>query len=252
MAAASPTELELIKQFRPKVKDLHLNDDLNSDMELLRWIRAREHDLEAAEKMLRKHIQWREETMYDQIGNWEVPAELKSYIHDEFIGYDRENSPIVFSELGKWNFKKLFQESDSGVECFFNSRWKLIVRATELMRAKRTSDGVPVTQMAIIMNFDGFSIRQTTFQVLRAQSDVARLFEANFPEILKICVIYNVPWFFPKIFSFIKPFLSQKTFGKFHIVGKMSEDTTEFMKSLFPDNITSYICGLKNSSSNVL
>ncbi|CAG7831268.1 unnamed protein product, partial [Allacma fusca] len=43
MAAPNPEELELLGKFRETVQDLGLNEELNSDMELLRWIRARDN-----------------------------------------------------------------------------------------------------------------------------------------------------------------------------------------------------------------
>ncbi|CAG7725168.1 unnamed protein product, partial [Allacma fusca] len=54
MAAPTLAELELLGEFRIRIKDLKLDEYLNSDMELLRWVRARDHDLDQAEIMFRK------------------------------------------------------------------------------------------------------------------------------------------------------------------------------------------------------
>ncbi|CAG7825907.1 unnamed protein product, partial [Allacma fusca] len=54
MSAPTAKELEALANFRPLVSDLSLNDEQKSDMFMLRWLRARELNLKAAEEMLRK------------------------------------------------------------------------------------------------------------------------------------------------------------------------------------------------------
>ncbi|CAG7732438.1 unnamed protein product, partial [Allacma fusca] len=61
MAAPTFHELQILKEFRNRIKDLNLKEDINSDVELLRWIRVCDHNLDQAEIMLRKHMNWREE-----------------------------------------------------------------------------------------------------------------------------------------------------------------------------------------------
>ncbi|CAG7836499.1 unnamed protein product, partial [Allacma fusca] len=54
MARPTAEELILISKFRTRLNDLALSEEQRSDMQLVRWIRAREHSLDQAENMFRK------------------------------------------------------------------------------------------------------------------------------------------------------------------------------------------------------
>ncbi|CAG7825394.1 unnamed protein product, partial [Allacma fusca] len=91
MAAPSLYELKILPEFRRRVKDLSLNEFLNSDMQLLRWIRARENNLDQAELMLRAHMKWREEVSFDQLLLLDMPKQCEGVILDTILGFDNDN-----------------------------------------------------------------------------------------------------------------------------------------------------------------
>ncbi|CAG7721005.1 unnamed protein product [Allacma fusca] len=206
MAAPSPYELEILPEFRRRVTYLSLNEFLNSDMELLRWIRARDNNLDQAELMLRKHMKWREEVDYDHILLLDIPKQCEVLMPEKLAGFDDDNCPLIITPLGKWNAKKVIQ--DLGTETALLSRWRYLKIVQETMKDKLTSEGVPVTQYSVISDLEGLSIGQGTLSVLRILSDAAMIFEANFPESSKCMVVVNAPWFFPVFYKWIKPFLN--------------------------------------------
>ena len=60
----------LFKQFREKTADLHW-PLLQKDQYVARWLKARNWDVEKAEKMFRMHLEWREELkVSDTIKLW--------------------------------------------------------------------------------------------------------------------------------------------------------------------------------------
>ncbi|CAG7827333.1 unnamed protein product, partial [Allacma fusca] len=71
------TEVKLLGEFRKRLTDLDLNEEWTSDYNLIRWIRARDLDLDAAENMLRTSIEWRRENDIDQILSWDPTPEYR-------------------------------------------------------------------------------------------------------------------------------------------------------------------------------
>ncbi|CAG7718747.1 unnamed protein product [Allacma fusca] len=245
MAAPNLHELEILGEFRANVKDLNLNELLNSDMELLRWIRARDYNLDQAELMLRKHMKWREEIGYDQLAFWDMPKLCEDLMPETMLGFDDDNCPVLVSPSGKWDMKKTLEVV--GSETALLSRWKIAKTIEEAMKGKLTSEGVPVTQYSVITDLQGLTISQGTIAVLQAVSDCAQIFEANFPESSKYLIVINAPWFFATFYKCLKPFLSEKTKAKTHIYGKCRKEWTEFLGSKFPPHVIPRLYGGSNN-----
>ncbi|CAG7732641.1 unnamed protein product, partial [Allacma fusca] len=106
MASPDAKEFELISQFRERLTDLNLKGRFSGDHDLLRWIRARNHDLDQAEKMIRESMKWRETNDIENILTWNPPERFSKDLPMEFLGYDNENSPVVVMAYGKWDLKK--------------------------------------------------------------------------------------------------------------------------------------------------
>ncbi|CAG7724077.1 unnamed protein product [Allacma fusca] len=232
MATPSVYELEILPEFRMRIKDLNLNEHLNSNMELLRWIRARNSNLDQAELMFRTHMKWREDVGYDQLLLMELPKQCDELLPETILGFDDDNCPVIMSHVGKWDVTKILEELDPQIVLL--SKLKIEKILQETMKDKLTSEGVPVTQYSGIIDLEGLSVSQGTLAVLRILSKHAENLEANFPESSKMCVVINAPWFFPMFYKCAKPFLSEKTKSNIHIYGKNQQEWMDFMKSKFP------------------
>ncbi|CAG7785930.1 unnamed protein product [Allacma fusca] len=199
--------------------------------------------------MLRKHIQWRELVQYDQISSWDLPDDLHGLLPQGFIGYDDNNFPILLALVGRWNAKKIVQGTSR--EDAVKPHWKSYDSMKKRMKGKFTKEGVPVTQMSAIVDLSELSLLQGTLQVFRALSDFARGFEANFPELLKTCVVINSPWFLPMFFKFIKPFLSPKTTDKIQFYGYNRDEWVEALRKIFPESSLPTIYGGTNDNYKI-
>ncbi|CAG7732234.1 unnamed protein product [Allacma fusca] len=233
MASPTSEELKLLKKFRNIIEDIHLKEDMDSDMELLRWLRARDYNLLQAEAMLRKHMQWRIDRNYDKMDSWEECPKFEGLLPQKVLGVDDDNCPILLLLMGRWNGRKVIQEG-AREDCI-NPQWKLYKGLKERMKFKKTRDGTPVTQVSIIIDLSNLSMRQACIPVCGALSEFARDFEANFPEFLKIMIIINAPWFFSIFFKVIRPFCSPKTLEKIHILGSNREEWVPLIRNSFPN-----------------
>ncbi|CAG7716864.1 unnamed protein product [Allacma fusca] len=226
MSAPTPEEISVLTKFRPRLTDLQLNEERNSDMDLLRWLRAREYNLDRAEDMLRKNLDWRKIQKLDDADNYQPPPNFIDDFPYELIGFDRENCPVVIFQSGRWDYKGAI---NSGIrEEFLRFKEMISERIVRTMRGKITSEGIPVTQFVSIVDMGQISFRQTSISVLQMLKEEVSRFEANYPERLKATYVINIPWFFSIAMNFVHPFLTKRTLEKFNIL----KDETQWKEVL--------------------
>jgi len=90
----SSKELELIHKLRKRVTDVVPEDKLEDDYFLCRWIRARDCNLEKAEAMLRKAMNWYVRNEIESIGAWKPPHNYCCYA---LLGHDDSGCPGIES-----------------------------------------------------------------------------------------------------------------------------------------------------------
>ncbi|CAG7733633.1 unnamed protein product, partial [Allacma fusca] len=86
-------EREILSKFRNQISDLILNESQQKDYFLIRWLRARGHDLEKAKIMLSNYIKYRQDEDIDNILKWEASPTVKNSAPYKILGQDYENSP---------------------------------------------------------------------------------------------------------------------------------------------------------------
>jgi len=249
MAAPKEDEKELLNKFRERLQDLELEGDKNSDMFLIRWIRARDHNLDAAEDMLRKAIEWRKEKNVDNYKEWKIPEEFHELLVYEVLGYDAENSPVVVVPSGNWNLKKVAREY--GAQAFVDYKITKHEELLAAMKGKSTPEGVPVTQSLFIVDIKNVSISQTSLDVLEMLKQDARVYEAYYPEVMKACHMINAPWFFSIFFNILKPFMSQKTSGKMYVYDSNPNNWMPIFKDLVPAQVLPSCYGGLNDKARI-
>ncbi|RXG55077.1 CRAL-TRIO domain-containing protein T23G5.2 [Armadillidium vulgare] len=79
----------------------------------------------------------------------------------------------------------------------------------------------PIGKELFIVDLENFSLRDLTWPpALSLILKLTQMYEANFPEILKIGFAVNAPRTFSIAFSLLKPFLNANTQKKFRVYGK--------------------------------
>ncbi len=88
----------------------------------------------------------------------------------------------------------------------------------------------PINQIIAVLDFQQFSYRQLNSRtVCQGAIEFFRIFEANYPEVLKTCYFINTPKIFPIFFAIVKPFLSTRTLNKMEFHGP---HTNKWMRAL--------------------
>ncbi|XP_049867086.1 SEC14-like protein 2 [Pectinophora gossypiella] len=206
-----------LMKFRRNVRDV-LKPEHN-DHFLLRWLRARQWDPEAAEKMLRDSMAWREKWGIDTtLPSWVAPEVLEKHFPSGSPGFDKEGSPVIivpFVGLDAWGLLHSITKSDV---------IRMVIRHLEnyleIARKQAATHGPQALKVTVIFDLEGFIMRQYAWKpAAEMVFTLLQIYEANYPEILKTCLIINAPKVFALAFSVIKKFMHEYTISKIKIYG---------------------------------
>lgn len=188
----------------------------HDDYFYLRWLRARDFDVDAAEKMLRDSLRWREDWEVDTLLSWKAPEEVVAYYPSGLSGFDKDGSPVViipFAGLDMWGMLHSVRKSE-----FIKMTLQKIEYYLSIMDEQVKKHGQQAAKVNLILDMENFNIRQYTWRPA-GESIVAlvQMYEANYPEVLKSCFIVNSPKIFAFAFSIIKKFMKEYTINKIQI-----------------------------------
>ncbi|XP_026757927.2 SEC14-like protein 2 [Galleria mellonella] len=209
-----------LMKFRRSVKDVVKPE--HNDHYLLRWLRARNWNPDAAEKMLRDSLKWREKWGVDELQHWEGPEILQKYFPSGSTGFDKEGSPVIIVPLvglDVWGMLHSLSKSDV---------IRMVIKHLEnylaIAQKQALTHGPAALQATVIFDLEGFSMKQYAWKpAAEMVFTLLQMYEANYPEILKICFIVNAPKVFSLAFSVIKKFMHEYTISKIKIYGSDSK-----------------------------
>ncbi|KAI9310885.1 CRAL-TRIO domain-containing protein [Dichotomocladium elegans] len=180
------------------------SDDERLDVLLVKYLRARDLDLEAASKMLSNNIAWRREFKADTI--------LEEHFDDSVfgeVGYilktDKDKRPVCYNFYGNLDQEKVFGDK----ERFIRWRVQLMEKGVQLI------DFTEVDSMVQVHDYKGASMFGRTTNAKAATKEIIKLMQDNYPEFLSTKFFVNVPWWGSKIFNFVRPWLPEATVKKF-------------------------------------
>ncbi|OXA58288.1 hypothetical protein Fcan01_07345 [Folsomia candida] len=197
-------------------------------MTLIRFLIAREFNIEAAENMLRSSMQWRKDHRMDHIFEWKSPEYLHKDLPYSIPGFDKNGGPVVHIPFGKWNHR-CWVEKGYGEDLL---RWGY--RLIEDAFQKATSDGL--RQCTAIFDLGGISYYQAAhIPSLKVLYNGFKALEQNYPEMLKSIVIVNAPWLFAIPFNFIKGTISPNTLSKLKIFDSNKKIWLDYLLERCPE-----------------
>ncbi|CAG9772686.1 unnamed protein product [Ceutorhynchus assimilis] len=225
-----------LMKFRRSVQDVIQSN--HNDAFLVRWLRARSWNAEAAEKMLRQSMKWRLQ--------WEVETKLKDWIPPEAIqlyypsgicGFDKDGAPIIVVPFAGLDIVGLLHSV---------SRQDLIRTTIQILeRVLKMAAETGANNVLVIFDMDGFSLRQYAWRPA-GEFIIAllQMYEANYPEILKSCYIINAPRVFAIAFNVVKKFLNEYTISKIQIFKKDPKKwKAAILSNVAPDQLPKHFGG---------
>ncbi|XP_063926062.1 SEC14-like protein 3 [Zophobas morio] len=198
-----------LMKFKRNVSDViqpHHNEKF-----LLRWLRARSWNVEAAEKMLRQSLKWRKQWEVDEgLKTWQPPENLIPYYPCGTTGYDKTGAPVIIVPFGNLDIVGLLHAF--GRQIFVKMTIQMLEKYMQLAAEKSGH------KIVVIFDMEGFNLRQYVWRPAgEVVISMVRMYEANYPEILRACFIINAPPVFAIAFNVVKRFLNEYTLGKMQI-----------------------------------
>lgn len=211
------TAITQLKQRMIGYMDQELYEDLSV---FIRFLRARDLNINAAEAMLKNHLEWRKMIQIDTILENYTPKEVaEKYVTFNYIGLDKEGAPILYFHVGGLDSRGILKS------CRKIDVTKFIVMQLEkdvaIMKKQSYKLGKNIDKWTMILNFEGLSFAVATHkQTLEMIGNLIRMYEANYPERLKVAYFINASVYFTMAFSVVKHILSGPTYRKIKFFGK--------------------------------
>ncbi|KAK3760718.1 hypothetical protein RRG08_010689 [Elysia crispata] len=202
-------------QLRGMLQKTH-KGKIPKDAHILRFLKAREFNLEKAREMLVHSLAWRKLHNIDRILEGHQPPEvLEKYYPGGWHYCDKEGRPLYIIKLGQIDVKGLMRSV--GEELIL--RHVLAVNEEGLKRAEEATKkrGYPVSACTCIVDLEGLSMRHLWRPGIRALLRIIETVEANYPETMGRLLIVRAPRVFPVLWTLVSPFIDENTRNKFMI-----------------------------------
>ncbi|CAL1263341.1 unnamed protein product [Larinioides sclopetarius] len=203
---------------------------------------ARSHNLDAAEDMLTKHLQWRKTSKVDTIlTDYKVPEVFKKFVPLSFMCCDKDGYPVSYCAYGNIDVKGL-------AKCSKKSEFPKFVmyhleKDSQRLKNQSKKLGKTIEKWSYIINYDNFSLSSATDKkTIDVLITLIKMYDANYPERLKTGYLINASFYFTVIWSIIKPFLSAETNRKIKIFGKDGWQE-ELKKDIEVNNLPAFLGG---------
>jgi len=201
-----PDHMDSVNTIKARVDDLMKTEDHNidpadlaelRDVDVLRFLKARQFDIDVAYELLITSLRWRKEN--------KIRAIVYKDVHDEIIknkvlipGYDKQRRLICYV-LVKLHFpgssdKKKMQD--------------LVLYMMEKCRHK--IDPVAET-FNLVFDLSDFSLYNMDYDLVRY---LIKIFSDYYPETLGVSLVVNSPWLFKGCWQIVKPWMDTNTTNK--------------------------------------
>ncbi|XP_053196543.1 SEC14-like protein 2 [Scomber japonicus] len=214
----SPKQNEILTEFRGRIEDILPNLPAQHDHYLLRWLRARSFNVQKAEAMIRKHVEFRKQMKVDSIiSDFKPPEVIERYVSGGMCGYDRDGSPIWYDVIGPLDPKGLLLSATK--QDFMKTK----IRHTEMLhrecRRQTEKLGKNIEAITLIYDCEGLGLKHIWKPAVEAYGEILTMFEDNYPEGLKRLFLIKAPKMFPMAYNLIKHFLCEETRSKIIVLG---------------------------------
>ncbi|GBL81272.1 SEC14-like protein 2 [Araneus ventricosus] len=211
-------EEEAIKELKLRLQDEMKSEYLKDESMFLRFLRARQCNLNKAEDMLRNHIQWREKNDIDHIDTYK-PPEVSKHFPMSLIAFSKAGNPVRYLNFGNMDAKGLLKSVKKN-DCI-KSVVKELESDVQKMKQLNKMTGKNVDKWIYIFDFDNYTFAKATHKpTVQMLAYLMMTYEAHYPERLKKAYIINASIYFTLLFSVVKPLFTGATLSKISIFGK--------------------------------
>lgn len=200
-------------QLRTCVSDL-LKGKVPSDTTLLRFLRARDFNVEKAREMLSASLVWRKKYQVDKIlSEYELPTVITDYFPGGWHHEDKDGRPMYILRLGQMDVKGLLKSI--GEEGLLKLTLHVCEEGLRLMEEATRVMGKPISAWTLLIDLEGLNMRHLWRPGIKALLRIIEIVEANYPETMARVLIIRAPRVFPILWTLVSTFIDKNTQTKF-------------------------------------
>ncbi|GFY95761.1 SEC14 cytosolic factor family protein [Actinidia rufa] len=246
------SERKALQELKTKLETSHgsdsiwgvplLDQDEESNVILLKFLRARDFKVSDSFQMLANCLIWRKHFEVDEILEHDLGFEELEGVVAYMQGCDREKHPVCYNAFGVFKDRDMYERifgDEEKLKKFLRWRVQVLERGIRLLHFK--PGGVnSIIQVTDLKDMPKRELRVACNQILS-------LFQDNYPEMVARKIFLNVPWYFSVLYSMFSPFLTHRTKSKFVICkeGNVAETLYKFIR---PEDVPVQYGGLSRPS----
>lgn len=198
---------------------------------LLRFLMARQLNVEKALEMLQNVLTWRQQNgvsntlpMWDKALHERFDRYFKCIA---FTGNDLDGDPVIVERCGKVHAASLGKCSEEFLKRHVIYTAECVLASMERNRQEHLKNGsLRGFQFTVVIDLEGIDMSFADRRLIALSKALGRIEADNYPEVLKRVIVCRAPWFFPAFFQMIRPFMDPGTVAKI-LVPKPGRETRE-------------------------
>lgn len=175
---------------------------------MLRFLRARDYNVDKAFGMLVESLRWRRENEIDKLLQlYKMPTVVQKHFPGGWHHYDNDGRPLYLLRLGHMDVKGLLKSV--GEEGLLRLTLQICEKGLELMQESTRELERPITNWCLLVDLEGLSMRHLWRPGVRALLRIIETVERNYPETMGRVLIVRAPRVFPILWTLISTFIGE-------------------------------------------
>ncbi|KGN55868.1 phosphatidylinositol/phosphatidylcholine transfer protein SFH11 isoform X2 [Cucumis sativus] len=239
-----PKEEEAVDQLREMLfLDGKLPTKFNDYHTLLRFLRMRNFDIEAAKDAFLKFIKWREDFKTDTISKdfkFEEKEEVKKCYPHGFHGVDRYGRPLYIERIGMVDLNKLLQITT--LERFIKYHVSEQEKTSSIRYPSCSIHSKKhIASTTSIFDVGGVGMANFSKPARYLFTEIQKIDSSYYPETLNQLFIINAGSGFKILWKALRAFLEPRTLAKIHVLGHSF--VHELREIIDPSNLPTFLGG---------
>lgn len=241
----SDTQLEAIAQFKEMIsrENLLLDDSTEHEIfRLLRFLRARNFNVQNAFLMLKSDVEWRQQNNHNKLIKMTATEVLNCDLNQMFMylptwiqGFDRQCRPVAWRKFGKleiWNVLKLVS-----METLLQFHSWEAEQALRLMNDQSLATGYHIETFVVVIDAADWHLGLATSDAYTFIRGMSSTDSDHYPERLGKLIVINAPTALSFAWRIVSGFLDAVTLAKINIYSKKSEWLPALLSIMNEDQI---------------
>ncbi|XP_028267638.1 SEC14-like protein 1 [Parambassis ranga] len=209
----TPLQESCLIRLRQWLQETH-KGKIPKDQHVLRFLRARDFNLDKAREFLCQSLTWRKQHQVDfLLDTWQCPQLLQEYYTGGWHHHDRDGRPLYILRLGQMDTKGLVRAL--GEEALLRQVLSIIEEGLRRCEENTRVFGRPISCWTCLVDLEGLNMRHLWRPGVKALLRIIEVVEANYPETLGRLLILRAPRVFPVLWTLISPLIDENTRKKF-------------------------------------